>query len=221
MNIGNYHPISILPVISKIYEKLIDKRLMNFFDKHNIIHKHQFVFQDGKSTEHSILDIYTSIIVALAKDKTRCIFSDFTKAFDNVNHDILLSNLGNHEIRGISLKLLRWYLLQRINLFKSGENYSSPKYITCGILKGRVLEPFLFLICINDLHHSDKNTQFNLFADDTALFHSSKTIEQLEININIALKNISNWLKANKFSLNVTNLNCSFDITINSSKQMQ
>ena len=122
MNIGNYHPISILPAISKIYEKLIDKRLMNFFDKHNIIHKHQFVFQDGKSTEHAILDIYTSIIVSLAKDKTCCIFSDFTKAFDNVNHDILLPNLGNHEIRGIPLELLRWYLLQRINLFKSGEN---------------------------------------------------------------------------------------------------
>ena len=89
MNVNSYRPISVLPVISKIYEKLIHASLMPFFTKNKTIHKHCFGFQKGKSTEHAILDIYVSILKALEKkQKACCIFLDFAKAFDIVNHKI-------------------------------------------------------------------------------------------------------------------------------------
>ena len=94
MKINSYGPISILPMLSKINEKLIHARLMSFFMKNKTIHKHQFGFQKGKSTEHAILDIYASILKALEmKEKSCCIFLDFAKTFDTVNHEILLTKL--------------------------------------------------------------------------------------------------------------------------------
>ena len=89
------HPISILTMISNIYEKLIHPRLMSFFTKNKTIYKHKFGFQKGKSTEHAILDIYASILKALEKKKKKrkekacCIFLDFAKAFDTANHEVL------------------------------------------------------------------------------------------------------------------------------------
>ena len=94
MKVSNYRPISILPLVSKILEKLIHKRLMDFFHKYEIIYKHKFGFQRGKSTEHAVLDLLYNIVSAMeTKDKARSICPDFAKAFDTVNHDILFSKL--------------------------------------------------------------------------------------------------------------------------------
>ena len=114
MKVNNYRPISILPMISKIYEKLIHARLMSFFTK-NKIHKHQLGFQKGKSTEHAILDIYASILKALEKkEKACCIFLDFAKAFDTVNHEILLTKLECYGVRGIAYELMKSHLSELV-----------------------------------------------------------------------------------------------------------
>ena len=104
---------------------------MNFFDKHDIIHKHQFGFQKGKSTEHAMLDIYITIINALeTKDKACCIFLDFAKAFDTVNYKIQIKIQLKYSI---PLKLTRSYHSQRTQCVKIEENKSSFKYFTFGI----------------------------------------------------------------------------------------
>jgi len=111
---SNYRPISVLPIISKLLEKLMHSRLSNFFDKNDTIFKHQFGFQNKKSTEYAILDIYSIIIEALEKKKIPCcIFLDFAKAFDTVNHNILLQKLKYYGIRGRCLKWLESYLQNR------------------------------------------------------------------------------------------------------------
>ena len=123
--------------------------------------------------------------------------------FDIVNHDILLRKLEHYEIRGESLEWLKSYLENRKQCVNINGNSSKCSDITCGIPQGSVLGPLLLLIHINDIYTSSLNVSFHLFADDTCLFYSNKNLKTLETNVNVALNNVSNWLKANKLTLNV------------------
>ena len=205
---SNYRPISILPIFSKILEKLMHKRLTSFLEKFELLYNHQFGFQKGKSTEHAILDLNFNIIKALEKKEKACtIFLDFAKAFDTVNHKILLSKLEHFGIRGIPLNWFRSYLANRQQCVKIGQQISDYETVKCGVPQGSVLGPLLFLIYINDIAFSNKKVSFHLFADDTCLFYSHKSYNQLEADLNTALDNIANWLKANKLTLNVKKSN--------------
>ena len=107
----NYRPISILPVLSKILEQLMQIRLVKFLEENNIFYEHQFGFQKNKSTTLAILDIQAKIIEAFERKQIACsVFLDFTKAFDTVNHDILLGKLNHYGIRGITNKWFESYL---------------------------------------------------------------------------------------------------------------
>ena len=187
---SNYRLISILPILSKIYEKLMYKRL-NEFKKKETLHNSQFGFQKGKSTEHAILDRYTNVIQSIEKQKrSSCIFLYFD-TFDAVDHKILLKKLDYYGIRGISLRWFDYYLANRKQAVKIGLNHSSFKTVVCGVPQESVLEPLLFLIYINDIHISSSKIKFHLFADDTHIFHYSKNFHTLENEVNGALKNIS------------------------------
>ena len=135
LKVNSYRPISILPMINKIYEKLIHVRLMSLFTKIKTIHKHQFRFQEGKSTEHAILDIYESTLKALGKkQKACCIFLDFAKAFETVNHEILLTKLESYGVRGIAHELTKSYFSERLQCVKIRQTVSDLKKITCAVI---------------------------------------------------------------------------------------
>ena len=197
---SNYRPISILPLFSKVFESLMFNRIYNFVIKHEIIYKNQFGFQKGKSTEHAILDLYTNLLQAIEKQhKISCIFLDFAKAFDTVNHDILIKKLEYYGIKG---KPLNWLIPCLSNIkqaVKIGQTLSSFQIITCGVPQGSILGPLLFLIYINDIHVSSPQVKFHHFADDTCIFHSSKDATTLQSD-----------LKANKLTLNVKKSNLLF-----------
>ena len=205
---SNYRPISILPIFSKILEKLMYKRLTSFLDKYDLLYEHQYGFQKRKSTEHAILDLNFNIIKTIEKEeKAFTIFLDFAKAFDTVNHKILLNKLEHFGIRSTPLNWFESYLSNRQQYVKISQQISDCKTVKYGVSQGSVLGPLLILIYINDIAFSNKKVSFHLFADDTCLFYSNKDYNQLETDVNTALENIANWLKANKLTLNVKKSN--------------
>ena len=131
---SNYRPISILPIFSKILEKLLHKRITSFLDRYDILYKHQYSFQRGKSTEHAILDLHNNIIKAVeSREKSCSIFLDFAKAFDTVNHDIVLEKLKYYGIRGLPINWFKSYLSDRYQCVRINNAKSDNKATVCGV----------------------------------------------------------------------------------------
>ena len=171
LDVSNYRPVSVLPTISKILEKLMLFRLTKFLDKYNIIYEHQFGFKKNRSTTLAVLDLNTRIIKALDNGNyAASVFLDFDKAFDTVNHEILIDKLENYGIRGIVKNWFESYLKNRHQIVKIGDTLSDKMQITFGVPQGGILGPILFLLYINDIKNSSKILKFFLFADDTSTF---------------------------------------------------
>ena len=184
-------------------------RLKIFLEKNQIISEQQYGFQKKKSTTLAVLDLLNNIVESF-ENKSVCsvVFLDFAKAFDTVNHNILIDKLENYGLRGIPKKWFKSYLTDRQQIVCINEKLSSKLTVDCGVPQGSVLGPILFLLYINDIANSLLKSKCLLFADDTSLFHSSKNIQQLESTLNNDLNNIQEWLLCNKLSLNVSKSSC-------------
>lgn len=205
--LSNYRPISVLPIFSKILEKLMYVRLEKFIEKHNILCENQFGFREKHSTYMALLDICDQITHQLdSKAFSLGIFIDLSKAFDTIDHNILIAKLENYGVRGIALNWYKSYLTNRKQCVEIDGNTSTLKSITCGVPQGSILGPLLFLIYINDIVHVSPLMKFILFADDTNLLLHDKNLPNLILKANTEIQKISDWLKVNKLSLNIKKL---------------
>ena len=192
--LSNYRPISVLSVLNKIFEKLLYKRLYKFLNKHNVLYKYQFGFRQGHSTSHALIEIMDNVRSAIDNDMYTCgIFIDLSKAFDTVNHAILLEKLHHYGIRGQTNKLFESYLTNRKQLVEIDKIRSTCKPITCGVPQGSVLGPLLFLIYINDMANKCPLGNIRLFADDTNIFLSHSNIDELYKNAQLVLTYLFKW----------------------------
>ena len=177
---------------------------MSFLDGNNILCNEQFGFRKNRSTYMAGLDVIDFITSGFNnKELTLGIFVDLSKAFDTVNHNILLQKLYHYGIRGMALNLLKSYLACRKQLVVVDGHTSQSLAISCGVPQGSILGPLLFLLYINDLPYCTRRLKFCLFADDTSILFKSNDLFSSECMINSDLCIISRWFQANKLSLNV------------------
>ena len=181
----NYRPISVLSVVSKIFEKVMYKRLYAYLECHNILHSLQFGFRQKCSTNHALISIAESIRSSVDNKEFGCgIFIDLKKAFDTVNHSILLLKLHHYGVRGKAYEWFHSYLSNREQFVSvNGLDYDSLP-LTCGVPQGSILGPLLFLLYVNDLPNASSLLTFHLFADDTNIYYSSKNLDDLESKLN-------------------------------------
>ena len=207
-NVNNYRPISLLSIFDKIIEKIMHKRLSEFLDKYDILFINQFGFRKKSSTIHALLDITERIRKTMDNGKYGCgVFIDLKKAFDTVNHDILLLKLEHYGVRGNILNWFRSYLTERKQYVYFNGASSETLPLSCGVPQGSVLGPLLFLVYINDLPNISDKLKFFLFADDTNLYYESDDLLELERTMNHELKKLSLWLNVNRLALNISKTN--------------
>ena len=201
---SNYRPISLLSIFNKLLEKLVYKRLYSFLDKHNLIYSYQFGFRKHHSTSMALLEVIDSCYKNLdVNNKVLGIFFDLQKAFDTVNHKILLHKLYHYGIRGSMYNWLQNYLSGRQQFTVVNGISSDLSSITFGVPQGSCLGPLLFLLYINDINNAVDDNKLKLFADDTNLFLFDHNLSSLETRANSCLAKMELWFNVNKLSLNV------------------
>lgn len=203
-DVNNYRPISILPTLSKILEKHVHDSLMHHINLYDLLHKTQSGFRPSHSCETALLSMVDSWLNALDKGKlVGVLFIDFKKAFDLVDHEILLSKL---KLYGLSEETYAWfktYLTQRRQLVSLSDVQSDFKPVTCGVPQGSILGPLLFLLFINDLPLYIKDINVELYADDTTLFDIQNSLTDIEWNLQEALNKMNIWCKCNGMVINI------------------
>ena len=202
-NLSNYRPISVLTTFSQSIEHCIKIRLLNYLENIDFFSPNQFGFLPQRNTELALLKFNMFFYRSIDNNNfTVAIFIDISKAFDSVNHEILLNKLFACGIRGEPHNLLKSYLNNRRQMVKIKNSFSSLSFLTKGVPQGSTLGPLLFLIYINDLLKLELKGEIICFADDTTLLYSGKNKSVLNDEINADLDKIKHWFYVNNLNIN-------------------
>ncbi len=202
----NYRPISLLPVFSKLLERLMYNKVTSFLNSNDLLYKHQYGFREKHSTIHPIVHLLNHCAKNNNKsnpETTLATFCDLSKAFDVISHDILLKKLDRYGIRGIANQWFGSYLSERVQYVDFDGHTSMSVNIDCGVPQGSILGPLLYLIYVNDIHKACEG-QILSFADDTTAFTSHSELDILFQTANIQINKLFEWFCSNRLSLNAS-----------------
>lgn len=198
----SYRPISIIPVVSKLFEILVFDQLNSFFESNNFLSMSQFGFRKGKCTSDAIDKLVNEVLLVFErKSLAQATFCDLSRAFDCVDHDDLLMKLSFYGVKGSPLSFFKSYLSNRTQKVYIDREWSQELAIKYGVPQGSVLGPLLFLICINDLPDCISSKTY-LYADDTTFLNSGIDLKQLQTLAQDSINTASTWFKTNGFLLN-------------------
>jgi hypothetical protein len=182
--------------------------LDSFVLKNNLLNESQYGFRSKRSTSLALLELTEEITKSVDSKKiTIGVYIDLKKAFDTINHDLLLKKMEQYGIRGIANDWVKSYLSNRFQYVQYDDCKSDSLKVLCGVPQGSILGPQLFLLYINDICNVSEIVKFILFADDTNLFYSDNTVDKVESVLNSELKKLCEWFNLNKLSLNVLKTN--------------
>ena len=204
-DISNYRPVSVLPIFSKIFEKIMYNRLISFLEKNNILYNNQYGFRSGYSTDTALIYVTENILKALnEKQHVAGVFMDLAKAYDTINHKLLLQKLEYYGVRGVGYKWFCNYFQNRSQQVKYNASLSNFTKITCGIPQGSILGPLMFILYVNDLYLVSDKVEFVLFADDTNIFIKGHHFKDTIMQLNNVLEKVATWFQVNQLSLNIS-----------------
>jgi hypothetical protein len=201
----NYRPISLLSCIGKIIERVIGKQLMKYLEENGLLNTRQYGFRQSRNVTQPVLEITQRIFEHLNAGEERYIqmvLIDLKKAFDTIQHKLLIEKLEHYGIEGWPLKWFKEYLSDREQYVEIEGKKAEKRKVKCGVPQGSVLGPILFLIFINDLPNAMQILTV-LFADDTAMVKEGNDREKLSRSLERELTTATDWFRANKLSLNV------------------
>ena len=207
-NLTNYRPISLLPIVGKILEKVMHRQLMDFLTKNKVLYSSQYGFRSNHNTSFATIDFLEKVASSVDKGEFAFgVFIDLSKAFDTINHGILINKLKYYGITGLSLQWFTSYLTNRNQYVTWNGNNSSTLPISTGVPQGSVLGPLLFLLYINDLPVASTLLELVLFADDSNILMQGKNLNDIAISLSKELVTIDDWFCANKLLLNASKTN--------------
>ena len=206
---NNYRPISILPTMSKIFERHIASQMLSYFDKTDIIHRKQSGFRKNHSCSTALTHLIDLWLHDIDIGKyIGTVFLDLKKAFDLVDHQILIYKLKLYHFSEISIKLFKSYLSNRKQLLKVGEVTSEMLYTVSGVPQGSILGPLLFLLYINDIVYSSIDIHIDLYADDSTMYESGYDLKSIQTKLQNNLNDIEIWCKLNNMAVNPSKSKC-------------
>lgn len=201
---SNYRPISCIPTVAKVFEKILKAQVCNYFELYNLFSVSQFAYRTGKSAVQAIDDLVQQLLSALEnKNSAQVTLCDLSRAFDTVQHDILLDKLSFYGFKGNDLAIFNSYLTGRTQLVDVNGLQSHVLNVKLGVPQGSVLGPILFLVLVNDLSFNVSNCFTTLYADDTSLLTSHKDLDELTILAESGLSDAIKWFETNGLFLNV------------------